>query len=715
MANTYYTLLTTIGQASIANAIALNQTVSLTHMAVGDSNGAPTVPKESQTALVNEVYRAPINQLTTDLDNPNYLIAEMIIPTNVGGWSVREVGLFDEESYLIAIANFPETYKPKLEEGSGRDLVIRIILQVSNTDVVTLKVDPTIILASQAWVIDNFSKNKLFPGGAKDQVLTKLSDNSGDMGWKYQSGVPVGTIDYFAREEMPQGYLLAAGQAVGRATYPDLFAAIGTAYGEGDGETTFNLPRLGDEIGAIVPFASLHMPQDFMPCDGQAVSRLEHAELFSVIGTTYGEGDGETTFNLPDLVGRFAEGSETPGTVKEAGLPELAGTIGSPTLVGTSHVANGVFASSKLAASPNGTNINWLQNGTGYLSQLNYRASEGNPIYGASDTVQPPALTVCYGIRVKNRLHAAIKAFDAAVDQGLVDITELANDIQKAKTPVGTVAWFAMSSPPVGYLIANGAAVGRATYPDLFAAIGTMYGEGDGETTFNLPNLIGRFAEGSEMPGTVKEAGLPDLTGDITNIASGGSTTSITTGGFAITQRAFNSVQTGGINNGHTFQTNFSASRSNPIYGASDTVQPPALTLLPCIKAFDATVNTGLINVTELAQEMAGKVDRVINGKNIAYVVDSYRHVNSGTWWRRWSDGWIEQGGLTSIPGQGGVTVTLPLPFRGEDYFVAATNIESLSTQPPIVVGKSSIRLGFDYESASQYGPILWSASGQGV
>lgn len=720
MANTYYTLLTTIGQASIANAIALNQTVSLTHMAVGDGNGAPTVPKESQTALVNEVYRAPINQLTTDLDNPNYLIAEMIVPTNVGGWSVREVGLFDEEGYLIAIANFPETYKPKLEEGSGRDLVIRIILQVSNTDVVTLKVDPTIILASQAWVIDNFSKNKLFPGGAKDQVLTKLSDNSGDMGWKYQSGVPVGTIEYFAREEMPQGYLLAAGQAVGRATYPELFAAIGTAYGEGDGETTFNLPRLGDEIGAIVPFASLHMPQDFMPCDGQAVSRADYAELFAVIGTTYGEGDGETTFNLPDLIGRFVEGSETPGTVKEAGLPDLTGDITNIASGGlTTSITTGGFAVTQRA-------FNSVQTGpnNGHTFQIHFSASRVNPIYGASDTVQPPALTVCYGIRVKNRLHAAIKAFDAAVDQGLVDITELANDIQKAKTPVGTVAWFAMSSPPVGYLVANGAAVGRATYPDLFAAIGTMYGEGDGETTFNLPNLIGRFAEGSEMPGTVKEAGLPNITGSIgSNNDNLGiqifgespqfamSATGALSGGYANRLPAAD---------GTTIQSalsriNFNAADSNPTYGASDTVQPPALTLLPCIKAFDATVNTGLINVTELAQEMAGKVDRVINGKNIAYVVDSYRHVNSGTWWRRWSDGWIEQGGLTSIPGPGGVTVTLPLPFSGEDYFVAATNIESLSTQPPIIVGKSSVMLGFDYESAAQYGPILWSASGQGV
>lgn len=192
MANTYYTLLTTIGQASIANAIALNQTVSLTHMAVGDGNGAPTVPKESQTALVNEVYRAPINQLTTDLDNPNYLIAEMIIPTNVGGWSVREVGLFDEEGYLIAIANFPETYKPKLEEGSGRDLVIRIILQVQSTDAVTLKVDPTVILASQAWVKENFTRAILLPGGTTGQFLAKKSNANGDTEWKDIS-VMIGT------------------------------------------------------------------------------------------------------------------------------------------------------------------------------------------------------------------------------------------------------------------------------------------------------------------------------------------------------------------------------------------------------------------------------------------------------------------------------------------------------------------------------------------
>ncbi len=184
MANTYYTLLTQAGQASIANAIALGQQVTLTHMAVGDGNGSPTVPKETQTELVQEVYRAAINQLLTDPDNPNYLIAEMIVPTNVGGWFVREVGLFDEDDNLLAIANFPETYKPKLEEGSGRDLIIRIILQVQSTDAITLKIDPTIVLASQAWVKENFTRAILLPGGTTSQFLAKKSNADGDTEWK---------------------------------------------------------------------------------------------------------------------------------------------------------------------------------------------------------------------------------------------------------------------------------------------------------------------------------------------------------------------------------------------------------------------------------------------------------------------------------------------------------------------------------------------------
>ena len=171
--------------------------------------------------------------------------------------------------------------------------------------------------------------------------------------------------------------------------------------------------------------------------------------------------------------------------------------------------------------------------------------------------------------------------------------------------PVGTVVMFTAAEPPAGYLKCDGSAVGRATYPELYAAIGTTYGAGDGSTTFNLPNLIGRFAEGSATPGTVKEAGLPNITGTLYSV--------INEQGSASGAIQYAATETGVAGTGTARQRGnytLNASLSNPIYGKSDTVQPPALTLLPCIKAFDASVNPGLIDITELANEVAGKADK---------------------------------------------------------------------------------------------------------
>ena len=206
---TYYTLLTKIGQARIANAVALNQMVNLTYMAVGDGNGNPTTPNENQTALVREKYRATINQLTVDPDNPNYLVAELIVPTNVGGWSIYEVGVFDDQNQLIAVANFPATYKPELVEGSGRDLIVRIIIQVSNTSVVTLKIDPAITLASQAWVAANYVKKVTVAGGTTGQILAKKSNANEDFKWVDPTAAV--DVNVFSREETQT---VATGQTI---------------------------------------------------------------------------------------------------------------------------------------------------------------------------------------------------------------------------------------------------------------------------------------------------------------------------------------------------------------------------------------------------------------------------------------------------------------------------------------------------------------------
>ncbi len=149
---TYYSLLTVIGAARMANAHVTKVPVNLTHMAVGDGGGAAYDPVESQTALAGEVWRGSTNALSVHADNPNWLVIEVLIPADVGGWTVREAGVFDDAGNLIAIAKYPESYKPMLAEGSGKDLNVRMILEVSNADSVTLLIDPSIVLATRSWV-----------------------------------------------------------------------------------------------------------------------------------------------------------------------------------------------------------------------------------------------------------------------------------------------------------------------------------------------------------------------------------------------------------------------------------------------------------------------------------------------------------------------------------------------------------------------------------
>lgn len=169
MATKYYALLTNVGAAKLANATALGGQVEITQMAVGDGNGALPTPNPAQTALVHELRRALLNTLTIDPVNTNQIIAEQVIPEDVGGWWIREIGLFDKDGDLIAVANCAETYKPLLQEGSGRVQVIRVILIVSSTEAVTLKIDPSVVLATRQYV---------------DQIATgmlKKSENGADI------------------------------------------------------------------------------------------------------------------------------------------------------------------------------------------------------------------------------------------------------------------------------------------------------------------------------------------------------------------------------------------------------------------------------------------------------------------------------------------------------------------------------------------------------
>lgn len=152
--------------------------------------------------------------------------------------------------------------------------------------------------------------------------------------------------------------------------------------------------------------------------------------------------------------------------------------------------------------------------------------------------------------------------------------------------PVGSVTAFAGATTPTGWLLCDGSAVSRTDYADLYAVIGDTYGAGDGSTTFNLPNLVDKFVEGGATSGTVKSAGLPNITG---NASFGGSIGLLYSSSSDSASGAFypNLQKTGGTlstTSGSSYSVGIDASRSSSIYGSSATVQPPAVTMRYIIK-----------------------------------------------------------------------------------------------------------------------------------
>ncbi|WP_313118540.1 phage tail protein [Pantoea septica] len=152
MTTKYFALLTNQGAAKLANAAALGTKVNITSMGVGDGGGTLPTPDPAQTKLIAEKRRAQLNSLTVDAANSSQIIAEQIIPESEGGFWIREIGLYDADGVLIAVANCPETYKPQLAEGSGRTQTVRMILIVNSTSAVTLKIDPAVVLATRQYV-----------------------------------------------------------------------------------------------------------------------------------------------------------------------------------------------------------------------------------------------------------------------------------------------------------------------------------------------------------------------------------------------------------------------------------------------------------------------------------------------------------------------------------------------------------------------------------
>lgn len=183
-------------------------------------------PDPAQTKLISQKRIAPLNLLTVDPANTSQIIAEQIIPENEGGFWIREIGLYDDAGVLIAVANCPETYKPQLQEGSGRTQTIRMILIVSSASAITLKIDPSVVLATRQYVDDKIIEVKAYADSllaahlaAADPHAQYLKTADID---KY---IPVGFPLPWPQATPPEGWLKCNGAVFDKAKYPKLAVA----------------------------------------------------------------------------------------------------------------------------------------------------------------------------------------------------------------------------------------------------------------------------------------------------------------------------------------------------------------------------------------------------------------------------------------------------------------------------------------------------------
>lgn len=308
MATKYFALLTNIGAAKLANATALGAKIEITQMAVGDGNGVLPTPNPAQTALTHEQRRKPLNSLSVDPNNDSHIIAEQVIPENEGGWWIREIGLFDKDGDMIAVANCAETYKPQLQEGSGRVQIVRMILIVSSTEAVTLKIDPSVVLATRKYVDDAIIEVKAYV----DQQLT-AHIAAADPHEQYLKAtdidkyIPVGFPLPWPQATPPEGWLKCNGATFDVAKYPKLAKVYSTG----------KLPDLrGEFLRGWDDARGVDSERSLLSAQGDAIRNLTGAVYPIYTGvTTTGSGVLSITSNAGSVSLTSSSGPQAANTI----------------------------------------------------------------------------------------------------------------------------------------------------------------------------------------------------------------------------------------------------------------------------------------------------------------------------------------------------------------------------------------------------------------
>ncbi|MEL7551959.1 phage tail protein [Pseudomonas protegens] len=490
-------MLTSLGAAKKTNCDALGIPWEPSYMLIGDANDTDPVPSPGQTQLIRQVYRAPLNALYVSPTDDKVLIAELVLPPEVGGWWIRELAIEDKDGVFCAVANVAPSYKPLLAQGSGRNQVVRMHIITNSTTNIQLKIDPSVVLATRSYV-DQRILEELNKQDFKHSVLVATS------GAITLSGLQ--TIDSVALAAGNRVLVKNQAQAKDNGLY---VAAAGAWSRTQDADTSLE----------VTPGLFVHVEKG--TANGDSVWQLVT--------------DGPIVLGTTDLVFEMVAG--------RTGVN--AGTYTKITVDKYGRVIAGVNPST-LAG------------------------------YGITDTYTKPEIESMIA--------------------------------QASSLPVGSIVAFPKASVPPGFLEIDGSVQSAATYPDLAVYLGTTFNKGDeGAGNFRLPESRGEFLRGWDHgrgvdAGRVLGSGQQDASQNITGESSTfplGNTAPLNSSG-AFRTNARSGVPTGIAGGGAWASASIDFDASRVVRTAAET-RPRNLAVMWCIKAWNAPVNQGNIDVAALA------------------------------------------------------------------------------------------------------------------
>ncbi|QDH64111.1 phage tail protein [Pseudomonas azotoformans] len=476
----FFAILTAVGEAKQANATALGLPWTFAQMGVGDANLTDPIPNRTQTRLINEWRRAPVNQVRTDPANPNIIITEQVIPADVGGKWIREIGLYDADGDLVAVANCAPSFKPLLVQGTGKTQIIRMNFIVANTASVVLKIDPAIVLATREY------------------VDLKVAEEIGKLDLK--QSVVVATLNSIALGGLQtlDGVALEAGARV-----------------------LVRKQQVASQNGIYIV-----SPGNWVrSSDADTSAKVTSALTVGVErGATYADSVWTLTTDGPVVIGTTALNFE----LLSATAKEVAGVFTSVTVDKFGRVLAGT-APTTLAG------------------------------HGITDTY------------TKDEIAAMIA--------------------QASALPVGSMIGFPVNKVAPGFLELDGSVKSAAAYPDLATFLGGAFNKGDeGAGNFRLPESRAEFLRGWDHGrGVDVGRGIGSLQAEALKTTPLNPGYSVVTGGATTAN-----VSVGGGQFASRPVTELSV-------GSGSETRPRNLAVMWCIKAWNAPINQGNIDIAALA------------------------------------------------------------------------------------------------------------------